>query len=178
MLPIFSSLYCRMGAEDRALQHASTFLVEMLETSSILSALDLSTSLVLMDELGRGTSSYDGMAVASATLRFIKRHGAFGFFVTHYFQLCSDYENEDLTESTEITHPVVCCMMMQFARVSDGVNSGIQFLRKPVKGVTPSSFGVDVAAMANLPAHVCHRAAMRSKSLEDASTIRHFVVPS
>jgi DNA mismatch repair protein MSH3 len=169
-LCIFSGVYCRMGAEDRPLQHTSTFLAEMLETSSILAAPDLGAALVLMDELGRGTSSYDGMSVAGATLRFLSRNQTLGFFVTHYTQLCAAYV-DDQTDEGPVTPAAVVCWMMDFLR--DGAT--IRFLRRPVRGVTPSSFGVDIAAMANLPRHVCEVAAGRSRALEDIETVRHFL---
>eukprot|EP00796_Vickermania_ingenoplastis_P001280 gene1280-735_t len=95
-LPIFRGVLCRMGAGDSVLEGRSTFMSEMEETSRILRhPTGLARSLVLMDELGRGTSSFDGMAVAAATLDYLVQLGATALFVTHYTSLCEPYVGAD-----------------------------------------------------------------------------------
>ncbi|ORC88206.1 mismatch repair protein MSH3 [Trypanosoma theileri] len=92
-LPLFKAIYCRMGASDSLLEGASTFLKEMEETSRILRSPFVSSSLVLLDEVGRGTSSFDGIAVAAATLEYLLQRKATTLFVTHYSHLCEPYVN-------------------------------------------------------------------------------------
>lgn len=103
-LPLFSGIYCRMGASDSVLDGRSTFMSEMEETSRILSQPDLGRSLVLMDELGRGTSSFDGVAVAAATLEYLVQQRATSIFVTHYTNLCEPYINT-FSEEEEVSSP-------------------------------------------------------------------------
>uniref|UniRef100_A0A0A9YM61 DNA mismatch repair protein MSH3 n=1 Tax=Lygus hesperus TaxID=30085 RepID=A0A0A9YM61_LYGHE len=91
LLPLFTAIHCRMGATDAILEGRSTFLHEMHETSRILRAPHLSSALVLMDELGRGTSSFDGAAVAAATLNDLIKQQATFLFVTHFNYICESY---------------------------------------------------------------------------------------
>jgi DNA mismatch repair protein MSH3 len=154
-LPIFEAIFCRMGVEDAMLDQKSTFMVEMLETSAILSSPCLRRSLVLMDELGQGTSSFDGLAVASATLNYLVRNGGSTIFVTHHTVLCDHFRDGQ--------HPNVICKYMAFAYLDGSGAKKIKFLHTPVDGVTPSSFGVEVAGMSNLPSEVISIA--RGKSL-------------
>lgn len=219
-LPIFDGLYCRMGASDNVLAGRSTFLTELEETSRILTASSLHHSFVLMDELGRGTSSYDGMAVASATLEYLVQKGATSIFVTHYTSLCEPYVTrpvggakcDGVAKLEEEHSPLSCasfsstssrvqCFFMSFSEESASpihnslpfkedfpltssvgmVNrqkstteeerackkaSRILFTYRPCRGVTPSSFGIQVALMAGLPYSVTDEAEKQSKRVE------------
>ncbi|EPY23662.1 DNA mismatch repair protein MSH3 [Strigomonas culicis] len=154
-LPVFSGVYCRMGASDSILEGSSTFLTEMDETNRILRADGLSSALVLMDELGRGTSSFDGAAVAAATLEHLLRVRATVLFVTHYSYICEPYAQR--------AHGRVACYYMGFeekeVRGEDGkTEKKLIFTYQPCRGITPSSFGVEVAQLAGLPACVTEEA--------------------
>ncbi|RNF15296.1 putative mismatch repair protein MSH3 [Trypanosoma conorhini] len=168
-LPLFTAVYCRMGATDSLLEGASTFLKEMEETSRILRSPHLPSSLVLLDELGRGTSSFDGVSVAAATLEYLLQRGTTTLFVTHYTHLCEPYR-----------HPAaegkrVACYFMGFREERSGAGEGeakLVFTYKPTPGVTPSSFGVRVARMAGLPPAVVAAAQRLSEVEERAQAAR------
>ncbi|CAD2221975.1 DNA mismatch repair protein MSH3 [Angomonas deanei] len=174
-IPIFTGVYCRMGASDSILDGSSTFLSEMSETSRILGSPHLSRSLVLMDELGRGTSSFDGAAVAASTLEFLLQSGATTIFVTHYNYICEPYQDSRV-QSVE-------CYYMGFeVRTGDGNKRQLVFTYQPCKGITPSSFGVDVARQAGLPLSVTEAAKELSSKMEkelnfivDGSKVRRFL---
>lgn len=165
-LPIFTSIHTRMGAQDELLAGNSTFMFEIKETNTILQAKDLSTSLVLMDELGRGTSSYDGMSVADSTLRFLCNRVGFLLFVTHYSTIAQQARG----------NPTIERRFMGFEHVpaADGT-SKLVFLYQPVDGITPSSFGIDVAKLANLPSSVVDEARARSSAAEVSLLVRRAV---
>lgn len=120
----------RLGANDNIFAAQSTFFVELSETNKILSeATD--RSLVILDELGRGTSSFDGVAVAQAVLHHIATHiGCIGYFATHYHSLASEFAG----------HPEISPCRMAI-RV-DGANRNITFLYKLETGVAEGSFGM------------------------------------
>ncbi|KAK7196447.1 mismatch repair protein MSH3 [Novymonas esmeraldas] len=192
-LPVFDGVFSRMGASDAILDGASTFLSEMDETSRILCATQLPRSLVLMDELGRGTSSFDGAAVAAATLEYLLDRRATTFFVTHYSYLCSPYAHAPVEagaeeEDGEASHGVACYYMGYrlvdpHPHVADGAAPpSLVFTYKPCRGVTPSSFGVAVGRRAGLPAEVTDAAGCRSAEVErqhrlrqDAHELRRFL---
>lgn len=163
-MPVFEAVYCRMGLEDSVLEQQSTFMREMLETKAILTSPLLPQSLVLIDELGQGTSSFDGLAVAHGTLEFLRKHRATTFFVTHHSALCAPF--------LAAPSPEVQLKYMSFCRkknISEDASDEretICFLHVPVDGVSPSSFGVEVAAMAGLPASVIHLARQKSQHIE------------
>ncbi|CCW65314.1 unnamed protein product [Phytomonas sp. EM1] len=200
-LPVFTGLYCRMGSSDAILEGNSTFFTEMEDTSRILRAPELSRSLVFIDELGRGTSSFDGLSVAAATLDYLVSMHATCIFVTHYHLLCDPFVSGSLesnistsTGGSQVRHsvnsnPLVECHYMGFqmenedsvssngadARKSTSLGSDSQrviFTYKPCPGVTPSSFGVDVAKMAGLPAHVIKEARIISLKEEETQSFR------
>nr|CCC92777.1 unnamed protein product [Trypanosoma congolense IL3000] len=134
-LPVFKAVHCRMGSSDSLIEGSSTFLKEMEETSRILNSRSLSSSLVLLDELGRGTSSFDGIAVAAATLEYLVRKGSTTFFVTHYSQLCEPYAECG-------ADGLVSCRYMGFREESGTGEEGepqIFFTYKPTLGVTPQA---------------------------------------
>jgi len=135
-------IFCRVGASDNLARGESTFLVEMTETSYILQSAT-SQSLVIMDEVGRGTSTEDGMAIAQACSEYLlNKIGAKTLFATHYREL------------TEMEHPALQNLKLDIME-SDGK---IVFLKKVVEGVSKSSYGLHVASLAGLPKEVIERA--------------------
>ncbi|OCF44263.1 DNA mismatch repair protein MSH6 [Kwoniella heveanensis CBS 569] len=136
----------RMGAYDNMFASASTFKVELDECSKILREAG-PKSLVILDELGRGTSTYDGMAIAGAVLHHLATHTLpLGFFATHYGSLTDDFTY----------HPNIRKMHMQ-THVDDQLKQ-VVFLYKLIPGVAESSHGTHVARMAGVPAEVVTRA--------------------
>lgn len=120
----------RLGANDNIFAAQSTFFVELAETKKILSEAT-PRSLVILDELGRGTSSYDGVAVAQAVLHHVATHmGCIGYFATHYHSLASEFSH----------HPEIEARRMQIH--VDEENRNITFLYKLEKGVAEGSFGM------------------------------------
>lgn len=136
----------RLGAHDNIFAGQSTFMVELSETKKIL-AEATSRSLVILDELGRGTSSYDGVAVAQAVLHHVATHvGCIGFFATHYHSLAVEYAR----------HPEIRPMRM--AIHVDDEERKVTFLYKLEDGVAEGSFGMHCAAMCGIPNKVVQRA--------------------
>ena len=149
----FDKLFTRVGASDNISRGESTFMVEMLETSMIMHNLS-ERSLVLLDEIGRGTSTYDGMSIARGIVEYIHGygHGAKTLFATHYHEL------NDLAD----TLPRV--VNYHIAVKEEGKN--IVFLRKLLPGGVAHSFGIHVARMAGMPKEVVDAAERTLKSLE------------
>ncbi|KAJ3556566.1 hypothetical protein NM688_g1958 [Phlebia brevispora] len=141
----------RMGAYDNMFSNASTFKVELDECCKILRDAT-PRSLVILDELGRGTSTYDGMAIAGAVLHQLATHTlALAFFATHYGSLTDDYSY----------HPNIRNMHM--STLVDDEKRELVFLYKLVEGVASSSFGTHVANLAGVPIEVVERADVVSK---------------
>lgn len=149
----FDKIFTRVGASDNISRGESTFMVEMLETSMILHNLS-PRSLVLLDEIGRGTSTYDGMSIARSIVEYIHEYGhrAKTLFATHYHEL------NDLEE----VYPRV--KNFHVAVKESGKN--IIFLRKLEEGGTAHSFGIHVARMAGMPREVIERAEKTLSELE------------
>ncbi|BFZ63086.1 DNA mismatch repair protein msh6 [Saitoella coloradoensis] len=145
----------RLGANDNIFAAQSTFMVELAETKKILSEAT-PRSLVILDELGRGTSSYDGMAIAYAVLEHLATHvGCMGFFATHYQKLAADFEN----------HPEVTFKNMS-AIVDDEARS-VVFLYKLVDGICPKSYGFHCASGAGVPSEIVDRAEEAAERFEE-----------
>ena len=146
-------IFTRVGASDNISRGESTFMVEMLETSMILHNLS-ERSLVLLDEIGRGTSTYDGMSIARAIVEYIHEygHGAKTLFATHYHEL------NDL----ETLYPRVHDYHIEVKEVGKQVI----FLRKLAKGGTAHSFGIHVARLAGMPKEVLKSAERTLAALE------------
>ena len=146
-------LFTRVGASDNISRGESTFMVEMLETSMILHNLS-SRSLVLLDEIGRGTSTYDGMSIARAIVEYIHEygHGAKTLFATHYHEL-NDLEN---------IYPRV----RNFHIAVKEVGKNVIFLRKLKEGGVAHSFGIHVARLAGMPRQVIESAERTLAALE------------
>ncbi len=153
---LVDKIFTRVGASDNLSQGESTFMVEMLESASIMNNLS-DRSLILLDEIGRGTSTYDGMSIAWAMVEYIHNHPtarAKTMFATHY---------HELNELEEILPRV-----KNYNVSVKEVNRTILFLRKLVRGGTEHSFGIHVAKMAGMPAAVVERAGAILASLENA----------
>ena len=146
-------IFTRVGASDNISRGESTFMVEMLETSMILHNLS-SRSLVLLDEIGRGTSTYDGMSIARAIVEYIHEYGdgAKTLFATHYHEL-NDLEK-------------IYGRVRNFHIAVKEVGKNVIFLRKLVEGGVAHSFGLHVARMAGMPKQVLESAEKTLASLE------------
>jgi DNA mismatch repair protein MutS len=137
-------IFTRIGASDNLARGRSTFMVEMTETAAILNTAT-SRSLILLDEIGRGTATYDGLAIAWAVVEFIHQHSrAKTLFATHYHELT---ELEELLDSVKNYHVSV-----------KETGGSIIFLRKVSPGSADKSYGIEVAKLAGLPAEVISRA--------------------
>ena len=162
----FDKIFTRVGASDNISRGESTFMVEMLETSMILHNLS-ERSLVLLDEIGRGTSTYDGMSIARAIVEFIHEYGkgAKTLFATHYHEL-NDLEG---------IYPRV----KNFHVAVKEVGKEVIFLRKLKEGGTAHSFGLHVARMAGMPKEVLASAERTLSALEagDAGSISNGAAP-
>lgn len=153
---VVDKVFTRVGASDNLSQGESTFMVEMNETASILHNIS-GRSLVLLDEIGRGTSTYDGISIAWAIAEYLHNHPharAKTLFATHYHEL-----NE---------------MAAQFPRIKNyniairESGNQVLFLRKLIPGGSEHSFGIHVARMAGMPSPVVHRAKEMLETLERA----------
>ncbi len=141
-LGIVDRIFCRVGASDNLAKGESTFLVEMTETANILHAAT-SHSLVIMDEVGRGTSTEDGLAIARAVSEYLlDTIGCKTFFATHYHEL------------SRMEHPRLKMLCMDVLEQ----NGSVVFLRKVKEGVTENSYGIHVAKLAGIPQKVINRA--------------------
>lgn len=153
---IIDKIFTRVGASDNISTGESTFMVEMNETASILNNIS-NRSLVILDEIGRGTSTYDGVSIAWSIAEFLHEHPQFRakvLFATHYHEL-----ND---------------MASQFSRIQNyhvlvkEINNKILFLRKLERGGSEHSFGIHVARMAGMPYRVLKRADEVLKQLEES----------
>ena len=152
-LSVVDRVFTRIGASDDLSGGRSTFMVEMNETAQILLNAT-SQSLILLDEIGRGTSTYDGLSIAWAVAEDIdQRIKAKTIFATHY---------HELTKLTE-THPAMHTMRMAIREWNDQ----IIFLRKIEDGVTERSYGIEVAEIAGVPKNVIQSAKKILKELEN-----------
>ncbi|MGC2211317.1 MAG: DNA mismatch repair protein MutS [Candidatus Korobacteraceae bacterium] len=143
-LSIVDRIFTRIGASDNLARGRSTFMVEMTETAAILNTAT-PRSLILLDEIGRGTATYDGLAIAWAVVEFIHQHSkAKTLFATHYHELT---ELEELFDSVKNFHVSV-----------KETGGSIVFLRKVSSGAADKSYGIEVAKLAGLPAEVISRA--------------------
>ncbi len=151
------SIFTRVGASDDLASGQSTFMVEMREVAEILENAT-AKSLIILDEIGRGTSTYDGMSIARAVLEYTadrKRIGAKTLFATHYHEL------------TELENAVEGVKNYNIAVKKRG--DDITFLRRIVRGGADGSYGIDVAKLAGVPDTVVRRAKVILKALEAAA---------
>ncbi|WP_019778190.1 DNA mismatch repair protein MutS, partial [Streptococcus sobrinus] len=143
-LPIFDAIYTRIGAADDLISGQSTFMVEMMEANMAIQRAS-SQSLILFDELGRGTATYDGMALAQAIIEYIHdRVGAKTLFATHYHEL------------TELSISLAHLVNVHVATLEK--DGDVTFLHKITDGPADKSYGVHVAKIAGLPEALLQRA--------------------
>ena len=153
---IVDAVFTRVGASDDLASGQSTFMVEMSEVSDIIKNAT-KKSLLILDEIGRGTSTFDGMAIARAVLEFVndkKKLGAKALFATHYHELC-EMENE-------------LSGIRNYNIAVKKRGDDITFLRRIVKGAADDSYGIEVAKLSGIPASVTDRAKeILKKTLEE-----------
>lgn len=159
-LPIFDRIFTRIGASDDILTGKSTFMVEMMEANAAL-CYATKHSLILFDEIGRGTATYDGMALAQAMLEYIDEAiGAKTLFSTHYHEL-TDLEKE---------HP---SMHNVHVDVREEKNE-IEFRYRIIDGKADKSYGINVARLAHLPKVVLDRAAQLLTNFENQDNDQNY----
>ncbi|MFH1643789.1 MAG: DNA mismatch repair protein MutS [bacterium] len=151
-LPILDRIFTRIGSGDNLAEGKSTFLVEMEETATICNQAT-KNSLVILDEVGRGTSTFDGMALAQSIVEYIfQKIGARTLFATHYHEI------------TKLSNRF--SGIANYHMESKKIKDQIVFLYKVVKGISGGSFGLEVAKLANLPPLVVSRAANLLEKME------------
>ncbi|MCL2579476.1 MAG: DNA mismatch repair protein MutS [Oscillospiraceae bacterium] len=157
---VVDGIFTRIGASDDLSAGQSTFMVEMLELAEILRTAS-AKSLLILDEIGRGTSTYDGMSIARAALEYIAQKGRLGaktMFATHYQELA---EVEDVLDVVKNYNVAV-----------KKRGEEITFLRKIVRGAADRSYGVEVGKLAGIPDPIIKRAYEILKDLESAQPVR------
>ena len=156
---IVDGIYTRVGASDDLTTGQSTFMVEMSEVANILKEAT-EKSLLILDEIGRGTSTYDGMSIARAVIEYIadrKKLGAKTLFATHYHEL------------TELEELIPCVKNYNVAVKKRGED--IVFLRRIIPGGVDESYGIEVSKLAGIPRWVIDRAYEVLSSLEEGQTV-------
>ncbi|HEL1738667.1 TPA: DNA mismatch repair protein MutS [Streptococcus suis] len=152
-LPIFDAIFTRIGAADDLVSGQSTFMVEMMEANKAV-RLATDRSLILFDELGRGTATYDGMALAQSIIEYIHdKIGAKTLFATHYHELT------DLSQTLEHLENVHVSTLEKDGQVT--------FLHKIAQGPADKSYGIHVAKIAGMPEELLQRADRILKTLEN-----------
>jgi len=164
---VVDRIFTRIGASDDLASGKSTFMVEMSEVSDIIEKAT-KKSLIILDEIGRGTSTFDGMAIARAVIEYVsdtKCIGAKTLFATHYHEL------------TELEGKIDGVKNYNIAVKKHGFD--ITFLRKIVRGSADDSYGIEVARLAGIPDSVTLRARDILEGLENATAIAkpEFIIP-
>jgi DNA mismatch repair protein MutS len=139
---LVDQIFTRVGAGDILWQGRSTFFVEMEETAHLLRKATI-RSLVLLDEVGRGTSTYDGLSIAQAVAEYLIEKRIFTLFATHYHELTILQEKKNVS------------LFTPDLRIHDG---RLIFLYQIIPGFHPNSYGIDVAKMAGIPEEIIQRA--------------------
>ncbi|WP_102346862.1 DNA mismatch repair protein MutS [Bacillus sp. Marseille-P3661] len=156
IIPIFDQVFTRIGAADDLVSGQSTFMVEMLEAKNALTKAT-QNSLILLDEIGRGTSTYDGMALAHAIIEYIHNEiGAKTLFSTHYHEL------------TQLENSLNQLKNVHVRAIEE--NGRVVFLHKVEEGAADKSYGIHVAELAELPDQLIQRAKEILQKLEEQAT--------
>ena len=162
-LSIFQQIFTRIGAADNILKGESTFMVEMNEAATIL-RYSGEKSFVILDEIGRGTSTYDGISIAWAILEFLHEKKIMTLFATHYHELVKLDKNFK--------------GIINFHLLTRSSGDGVVFLRKIKEGFATKSYGVEVAHIAGLPSTVLQRAKQILKELEKNIDLKQNSMPA
>lgn len=158
-LGIVDRIFCRVGASDNLARGESTFLVEMTETAHILRSAT-EKSLVIMDEVGRGTSTEDGLSIAWAVSEYLVNSvKCKTLFATHYHEL------------TRLDHPAIVMLCMAVAEESGTV----AFLRKVILGASKNSYGIHVASLAGVPQPVLERATYILNRIQEEAALKPII---
>lgn len=159
-LSTFDRIFTRLGANDNIFEGQSTFMVELQETSNILQ-LATRKSLVILDELGRGTSTFDGMAIAHAVVHHLVLNvRCLMMFATHYHLLVDDWKQL----SRQISLFFMDCVVNEKDHDTDAKR--VTFLYKCKEGFCPRSYGMNVALLAGLPKTVVEKASLKASQFE------------
>lgn len=143
-IPLTDKIFTRVGASDDLAFNQSTFMVEMVEVANILNNATVN-SLIILDEIGRGTSTFDGLSIAWAVMEYVSKNiCAKTLFSTHYHELTDLEGRVDGVKNYRVT-------VKEY-------NGTVVFLRKIARGGTNKSFGIEVASLAGVPKEVCNRA--------------------
>ena len=165
---VCDQLFSRVGASDNLAAGQSTFMVEMSETANILRRAT-KQSFIIFDEIGRGTSTYDGMAIAQAVLEYLNELCPRTLFATHYHELTAL-----VGDGTDMLQNVTCLTIDVREH-----NNEIIFMHKIIPGIANRSYGIQVAKMAGMPASVVSRAEAVLAGLETHNeTLRDDIPPS
>ena len=155
-LPIFDQIFTRIGAADDLVSGKSTFMVEMLEAQKALTYAT-EDSLIIFDEIGRGTSTYDGLALAQAMIEYVAQTShAKTLFSTHYHELTSLDQELDCLKNVHVA--------------ADEFKGELIFLHKVKDGAVDDSYGIQVAKLADLPEKVISRAQVILNAFEDTNS--------
>uniref|UniRef100_A0A8D3CNK1 DNA mismatch repair protein MSH3 n=1 Tax=Scophthalmus maximus TaxID=52904 RepID=A0A8D3CNK1_SCOMX len=174
-LGILDSIYTRMGASDNIYKGRSTFMEELTEASAIVSRAT-ERSLVILDELGRGTSTHDGIAIAHATLEyFIRDVKALTLFVTHYPPLCE----LERAYPQHVSNYHMAFLLNEPDIATDTDDGDVQpefitFLYQLIEGAAGRSYGLNVARLADIPDPILRTAARKARELENVVNARRY----